>query len=159
MLIFAAPHWVQLDIVWSLPAWGCDTLYIFRRRGKAPFWTEVEHEALRALYPYGTRDEILAALPTKSWSSIRNEALRIGVQRMVDVYRQPPTIPQSITWSDWQYMQEHGLTLSDRSTKCESASTCKTSNYRNRPRKPWSFMPGMNERSFIGGAMGVGLVR
>src|SRR5205807_3380026 len=97
VLTFATPHSIQLDIHWAHPAWGCDTLYLFRRRGKAPFWTEAEHETLKALYSYATRDEILQALPAKSWSSIRAEALVIGVQRMVNVYQQQPTIPQYIT--------------------------------------------------------------
>ncbi len=128
VLTFASPHWIQLAIEWSHPAWGCDAFYIYRKRGLAPFWTEAEHETLKALYPMGTRNEILASLTTKSWSSIRAEALQIGVKRMVDVYQQPPTIPQFITWLDWQFMQEHGIALTDRSTKCERSSIWSTSN-------------------------------
>jgi hypothetical protein len=129
VLTFASPHYIQLDITWALPAWGQDRLYIYRSRGKAPFWTDAEHEILRTLYPLAPRTEILKALPTKSWNSIRAEALNRGVQRMVNVYQQPPTIPQFLTWADWQYMQEHGLTYSDRSTKCESTSIGRTLNY------------------------------
>jgi hypothetical protein len=29
-------------------------------------------------------------------------------------------IPENITWSDWQFMQEMGIAPNDRSTKCES---------------------------------------
>ena len=118
-LEIVATHWVRLTIDWSHPQWETDTLYIFRRRGAMPNWTEEEQEIIRTQYPYAPRGVLLEQLPEKSWVSIRQEALRLGIEREGWTYS---SIPKHVTWSDWQFMQEFGIEEGDRTTKYISTS-------------------------------------
>jgi hypothetical protein len=115
-----ATHWVSLTIEWSHPQWESDTLYVFRRRGAMPPWTEEELSGLKQAYPVAARDELLRLFPEKSWVSIRQKALLMGLEREGLTYS---AVPKHVTWSDWQFMQEFGIEEGDRTAKCVSAST------------------------------------
>ena len=119
ILEVVATHWVSLTIEWSHPKWESDTLYIFRRRGAMPQWTEEEEEIINTQYPYALREDLLALLLEKSWVSIRQEALRLGIEREGWTYSD---IPKHVTWSDWQFMQQFGIKEGDRTAKCVPAS-------------------------------------
>ena len=111
-----APHWVKMEINWRHPAWQQDILYVYRRRGQAPRWTEPEREIVKAYYPTTPREEVLQLLPTKTWRSIKSEAMRLNIERTVDIRHGPP---QVLTWEDLQFMQEKGIIALD--TKLESS--------------------------------------
>jgi len=119
VLEIVSAHWISLTIEWSHPKWESDILYIFRRRGAMPNWTDEEQEIIRTHYPHASRDALLALLPDKSWVSIRTEALKLGVEREGLSYSK---VPKNLTWSDWQFMQQFGMEEGDRTTKCVSSS-------------------------------------
>jgi len=134
-LTIVSTHWVQLDIVWTHPAWGGDSLFIYRQRGSNEVWTEEEGVVLRTRYSLAPKEEILPLLPHKSWSSIRMEARKLGIPR-----EQPNTypFPKNLTWSDWQFMQTQGIGLHDRSVKC--LPLCQR-NWPGWRRQPWGRQP------------------
>ena len=113
-----APHWVKLEMYWRHPLWGIDTLYLYRNKGMHPEWTEAEREIVKALYPSAPREEILQLLPTKTWRSIRSEALRLGVTRVVA--KEKGTVLSTLTWLDIEFMRQEGF--SDLNTKYVSSS-------------------------------------
>lgn len=114
-----APHWISLTIHWSHPAWNTETLYIHRQRGSQERWTDQDLEIIRAYYPNTLQKEILAMLPSKSWASIVRKANLSGLKRDG---RKASTFPETITWADWQFMQEKGIALTDQNIKCEILS-------------------------------------
>ena len=107
VLTLPASHFVQLDIHWSHPLWGRDSLIIFRKIGASPYWTTPEKELIRRLYPRAQREELLSQLPFKTWASIKTEAKALGVKREIATASE---IPDSLSWSDWVFMQEHEIT-------------------------------------------------
>ncbi len=113
-----APHWIQLDIAWSYPTWGVDTLYIRRNHGEQTDWTDEEREII--IRYHQTRDQraILQALPTKTWKAIKRKGLDMGMPARP---RTALPIPVDLSWQDWQFMQEKGIQI-DQNTKCISMS-------------------------------------
>ncbi len=120
VLTIVATHWVRLDIIWSHPAWQTDTLYMHRNHGSAFSWKDEEKEIIRTLYPTATQKELLQLLPEKSWAAIVTEAHNLGIKRAVP---KSFIIPRNLTWSDWQFMQEHNIAPKDRGTKYVSSSS------------------------------------
>lgn len=106
ILTLPASHFVQLDIFWLHPLWSTDTLYIYRKYGASPNWTDPELEILRQHYPRCQREELLAMLPFKTWNSIKKEAIDKGIRREIATASH---IPDSLSWSDWTFMEEHGI--------------------------------------------------
>ncbi len=116
----AAPHWIQLDLYWRHPAWQQDRMYIYRKHGIQPLWTDEEREIVKAHYATAKRQTILQLLPTKTWRSIRTEASSLGLMRLTKFKEEE--IPMILTWTDLEFMQSQGIT--DLSTKY--AASCRT---------------------------------
>ena len=112
-----APHWVRLDLYWRHPAWQQDSMYIYRRSGMKPRWTDTEREIVKAYYPTAQREEVLKLLPTKTWRSIRSEAMRLGIIRPGRIVSDTPLV---LTWSDMEFMRQEGIL--DLSTKYIASS-------------------------------------
>ncbi len=111
-----ASHFVQLVISWAHPGWGADTLYIFRKHGASPYWTQPERELIRQHYPQTAREELLRMLPEKTWDSIKKEAMGKHIKRTIAT---ASPIPENLSWSDWQFMQEHNISYEDVCSKRE----------------------------------------
>jgi hypothetical protein len=116
-----APHWVRLTIEWLHPAWTTDVMDIRRTRGAKPTWTEEERAIIKEMYPDRPREEILILLPNKSWASIKNEALMLGVRRTLTT-PSDCAIPMFLSFADWQFMQEREQAEKDQTTKEEDTS-------------------------------------
>jgi DNA invertase Pin-like site-specific DNA recombinase len=103
VLTLESPRWTRMDVTWAYPGWKPDTTYIYRARGKSPFWKDEEKDILRSMYPLERPIDILQALPTKSWASIRMAAMVIGVKRIV---HEKNTLPISLhdSWEDHQFV-------------------------------------------------------
>jgi DNA invertase Pin-like site-specific DNA recombinase len=115
VLTVVSTHWVQLDLYWSHPAWEGETLFIYRVHGARSVWTEEDRDVIRTLYPDAEKEMILVQLPHKSWAAIRKEAIGLGIQRISANFS---PIPQTVTWSDWQFMQKMGIPPNEHCTKC-----------------------------------------
>jgi DNA invertase Pin-like site-specific DNA recombinase len=116
-----APHWVRLTISWLHPAWTTDIMDIRRTRGAKPIWTEEERAIIREKYPDRPREEILELLPNKSWASIKNEALMLGVRRTLTTPSNC-AIPIFLSFADWQFMQKREQAEKDQTTNEGNAS-------------------------------------
>jgi len=101
-----APHWIRLDLYWRHPAWEQDSMYIYRKRGMKPLWTDEEREVVNASYPSAPREALLQRLPTKTWRSIRSEAMRMGIMRIGNIHSDTPLI---LTWLDIAFMRENNI--------------------------------------------------
>ena len=125
IVAIVSPHWLQLTIEWKHPAWGMESFYIRRSHGGRDFWTEEEETVLHTSYSDGQRETLLSLLPDKSWQGIIHHARKLNVQRMIAT---PCTIPDNLTWLDWQFMQEKGISVDEEvvpesdCTKLESVS-------------------------------------
>jgi len=119
VLRIVAPHFVQLDIFWTHPAWEADRINIYRRTGAKPYWTDEEKHILRTYYPLAPIDDLLQRLPQKTWGSIKQEAIVLGIQRNVKI---PSSCSKTLTVTDVQFMIEHNIPLQDVRPNCESLS-------------------------------------
>lgn len=52
-----------------------------------PKWTDKEHDLLRELYPRAPKEDVLAALPGRTWSGIKVKATHLKVKRHTDVVK------------------------------------------------------------------------
>ncbi len=105
VLIMESPHWLRLEIHWGYPVWTPDTIYLYRPRGKTPFWTDEEKAIVIDHYPKAKAAMLLQLLPNKSWSSIRSVAMQLGVKREVFGKNTLP-IPIHETWGDYLFSQQ-----------------------------------------------------
>jgi len=67
-----------------------------------------EHNILKTHYSHTAKRDLLTLLPHKSWFSIRVAASNLGLKRMVDT---PFPLPENLSWSDWCFMQQHGIPI------------------------------------------------
>jgi len=117
ILSSAAPHWMRLDIHWSLPGWESETLFIYRKDGSLTTWTESERQIISMHYPATDKKELLSLLPYKTWGSIKNEGRRQNLHRSA---HQAPDflIPREICWEDYQFANTMGIDPKARDTIC-----------------------------------------
>jgi len=107
-------HWIQLDLYWSIPGWGAERVFIYRTKSNGDIWTQADHEVLHAHYEKSAREVLLQALPQKSWLAIKHEAMLLGLHRASQT---GCFLPDRLTWSDWQFMEQAGIEPSVRATK------------------------------------------
>lgn len=60
-------------------------LKILYKNGLGKPWTDNETDTLREIYTMKTKEEIMRALPNRSWRAIRAKALRLGLKRSPDL--------------------------------------------------------------------------
>jgi DNA invertase Pin-like site-specific DNA recombinase len=113
-----APHWVKLEIDWSLPGWESEVLFIYRSKGHLTIWKQDERRFVKEYYPNGDRKELMSLLPDKTWGSIKNEAARQKLHRManqaIDFF-----MPRETTWIDYQFAKTMGIEVGARDTICD----------------------------------------
>ena len=105
-----SPHWLCLTIQWKHPAWGGESFYLRRSHGGREFWTPEEEAVIQNSYGDGQRETLLSLLPDKSWQSIIHQAHKLNVRRLVATTCR---VPDNLTWLDWQFMQEHGISIDE----------------------------------------------
>jgi len=59
-------------------------------------WTDDDIETLRRVYPTGTKAEIMAALPSKSWDAILCKASRLGISKVKSDDSTPVPIDEAL---------------------------------------------------------------
>jgi hypothetical protein len=92
------PHLVQITVDLKSPMEGSIVGYLYRQKGTRQAWTDAELETLRQLYPQADRQQILRALPDKTWDAIRTQACILDVTRTTRL--NTSGIPQNVTYSD-----------------------------------------------------------
>lgn len=110
--------WITLTIKWN--SWlskddarkgvlYVDTGYILRSTSGYITWSDEEDRLVRELYPMASRNEILHALPRRSWWSIRVHASNLRVVRQTRI--NGSELPYDMSVDDIDFMQKHGLML------------------------------------------------
>jgi hypothetical protein len=102
-----SPRFYTMRVHWLDPEWGIDEALCFRDGNPSLRWRKQEDELLQLLYAKASREELIQAIPARSFNSMRHRAHTKGLPRLV---YEPSSIPPTICWNDFQFMQEHGLT-------------------------------------------------
>jgi hypothetical protein len=101
------PRWLQLSITWS-PFLGTapkDIAYVWRNSA-GDDWSADEINLLCQMYDED-RDDILRALPKRTWRAIRRMAVRKGLVRHKQyIYT---SLPEDMCYEDVRIMQAYGL--------------------------------------------------
>jgi hypothetical protein len=116
ILSAVAPHWLRLDIYWTLPGWESESLFIYRRRGQRIFWTKDEKEIVGQHYTTADRETLLSLLPDKTWHAIKKEAARQKINR--GDAASPCLIAENTSWEDHLFTQQMGFEAGVRDTIC-----------------------------------------
>jgi DNA invertase Pin-like site-specific DNA recombinase len=116
ILEFVSPHWVRLEISWTIPGWGDNMLYIFRPCGASPQWSDDEDAFIRLHYPIGGKEEILRQLPQRSWGSILHKAEKLDITRPRRKHNERCPVPNALTYLDYEFTQMMGIDPSSRNT-------------------------------------------
>ncbi len=100
----AAPHFLKIELTLRDPL-SCTMIgYFFRARGSKPAWSQEENEQIAALYPQADRKDVLAALPTRTWEAIIQQAGFIGVTRTTRL--NTSAVPENMTHADMALCDE-----------------------------------------------------
>lgn len=92
------------------------TLFLFTGQGVSSTlgnpsvsWSEKEDSTIRRLWPQASKEELLAALPIRSWTGLRHRASRLKVRRIID---RPNTheLPETVNWQDMAVMSLYNVT-------------------------------------------------
>jgi hypothetical protein len=101
-----ADGWLRCSIMWSSLVGGLvDHLFIWRAVGHE--WTTEEVARLHALYPRASRNELLQAFPTRSFTAITRKAITSSIRRLSD--SEQSTIPNNTSLSDYQVIEKYGV--------------------------------------------------
>lgn len=101
------PRWLQLTITWS-PFLGTtprDIAYIWRNSAGED-WSDEEINLLTKMYDED-RDDILRALPKRTWRAVRRLAVRKSLRRRKQYLY--TSLPEDMCYEDVRIMQEYGL--------------------------------------------------
>ena len=105
----ASPHILALHMVLAPDLFNRNdvVMHIFRVHGPKPDWTEQENAVLRRLYPHADRAKVTAALPIRTWESIRIQAGILKVMR--DTRQNTGDVPQNMTHADVALLRTWGI--------------------------------------------------
>jgi hypothetical protein len=72
-----SPHFIRLDVRLGEPLSTGLTLFLYRTRGSRIRWTDEEDNTLKRLFTSATKEELLAALPNRSWFGITQRGYKM----------------------------------------------------------------------------------
>jgi len=100
----ATPHFLKIELTFRDPL-SCTMIgYFFRARGSKPAWSQEENEQIAALYQQADRKDVLAALPTRTWEAIIQQAGFLGVTRTTRL--NTSAVPENMTHADMALCDE-----------------------------------------------------
>ena len=102
-----SPRFYTISIYWLDPEWGIDKALCFRAGNPSLQWSKQEDELLKHHYSRASREELLQAIPSRSFNAMRHRAHILKLPRLV---YEASFMPTTICWRDFQFMQEHSLT-------------------------------------------------
>lgn len=101
------PHIIRIDVALKEPIKRNLIGYMFRHRGSKPKWTDEEMVVLKRMYKQADRLEILKALPTRTWASIMQQSMTMGLERTTRL--NTSGIHEALTYVDVELMQQIGM--------------------------------------------------
>lgn len=121
ILNLLSPNIFQLTVRWTAPSWG-EVVAIEQRSGKLAnaHWTPEEPDALRSLPAESTAEEVMQALPRRSFISIRERVYTLGLPLRSTRTEQIPAELSIGCWADIAVQRTCGL--AQASSNLERAS-------------------------------------
>jgi DNA invertase Pin-like site-specific DNA recombinase len=99
----------SLQVVWKVKEWGVQHTYIDRGNGNK-LWSREEEEILYSLYPTApTKEDMLQALPTRTWEGIEKRASVLRIRREG---RTDDKIDHTLAYRDRLFLEEENLSFS-----------------------------------------------
>jgi hypothetical protein len=111
----ASTGFIKIEIVWKRTDWETDIVHL-RIRSNGGTWTEEEDTLVETLYPTADAAEIIQALPTRTWTAIKNRSSELGVKRISNASNtiQPYVAYFNVSLQDALYAREHDLDVNDK---------------------------------------------
>lgn len=113
-----APRWLRVRVKWLREEWGYEQLYLSRPNVGGHPWTEEEVAYLREHFERASREEIMKALPTRTWQTIRRHTYRhLHLHR--EIYDENVNFlhcESPYCWNDYLFMQQEGIALTSTFT-------------------------------------------
>jgi len=106
---YMSPRFFKLRIEWAYKEWGVDEAIFDRRHIGSKQWTGKERAILARMYPACEQEDILKALPIRSWRCITVEASKLGLRRK----GKPALREMHLSYYDLQFLAQSGLSLAD----------------------------------------------
>jgi len=100
----ATPHFLKIELALRDPLSCALVGHFYRARGSKPPWSDEENERLATLYLQGDRKDVLAALPTRTWEAIVQQAGIRGIKRYTRL--NTSNVPENITYADMALCDE-----------------------------------------------------
>jgi len=95
-------HFIRLDVLFVSPIDRNITIYLHRANGSRQFWNEEEDHILAGLFPTASKQTVMEALPTHSWTAICNR----GYERLQ--IRRTANSSDTLTHADMLVMRKYG---------------------------------------------------
>lgn len=118
------PRWIRIRVKWLREEWGYEQMYLRRPYIGGRRWTETEDEYLREHFERSPREEIIKALPNRTWQTMRRQAYKhLGLHR--EVYDKDLSIMPSeaeFCYNDYLFMQKEGIDMTCTGTNWTTAS-------------------------------------
>jgi DNA invertase Pin-like site-specific DNA recombinase len=104
-----APSWARVEIIWKgIGTTSADIGYLRLNAASNRVWTDAETATLREMYSEKPADEMLEALPDRSWKAIIQYAHRKGIRR--NIFNSPTDpLAQIISTSDRKFMKQYRI--------------------------------------------------
>ncbi len=100
----ATPHFLKIELALRDPL-SCTLIgHFYRHLGSKPAWTDPESDTIAALYLQADRKDILAALPTRTWEAITQQASQHDIKRLTRL--NTSDIPDTMTHADMALCDE-----------------------------------------------------
>ena len=103
-MVEVSPHILRMELTYKQPIGVMQTGYILRKHGDKPPWLDAETQAIRDLYPQADRAVILKAIPKRTWLSIRQQAISMGVKR--ETWEDTSGIPMYLSYADHEVIEQ-----------------------------------------------------
>jgi hypothetical protein len=105
--------WLKLTVQWSpvLNSEQYDVAYIWRQTGSSSPWTPEERAVVQEHYMTAKRSWLMAQLPKRTWKGFKAQALRLGLHRPAQLWKNDSGLPDGMCLEDQQIMAKYGLTL------------------------------------------------
>jgi Resolvase, N terminal domain len=105
--------WMKFTVLWSpvLRLQHYDIAYIWRQTGSSTPWTPEEIALVKAHWLSAKRSWLVAQLPKRTWGGFKPQALRLKLERPIELRQNDSGLPDNMSLEDQRVMVECGLSL------------------------------------------------
>ena len=99
-------HFMKITIDWK--EFDSDIGIVWRRHADSIYWTAEEDQLLRDMYPLKSPQEMLQALPRRTWKGIFSRASDLHIRRVTRT-KGTTTMEQNMTFEDAQVIKDYDI--------------------------------------------------